>query len=383
MGKRFNFTKPAIAALPPAAKGKRDWYRDEKVRGLYLMVTAAGARSFYGVRWIEEKTEQFKLGVFPDMTVELARQKAETLNYRVAKGENPAAERRELRADPTFGELFDWWLARLAGKRSNSYLQELARQKKGDLADLCKMKATLIKKAHVRKLHEDVGAKSPYMANRLLATIRAVYNKAIAHERIGGTNPAGAIEAFEERERERRLLPGEVGRFLEAVAAEADPDIRDVVLLALYTGARRSQVLGMRWDGIDLAGKTWSVRITKNGHPQVLPLEEQEIEILTRRKARTGGSPWVFPSSGSSGHLVSPTKGWTRIRKAAGMEDLRLHDLRRTLGSFMADAGVPELVIGRTLNHLSPAATKIYTRLAINPVRKGKAAGIEEMLASV
>jgi len=387
----MNFTKVAIAALPPAKPGKRAWYRDEKVRGLYLMVTDKGAKSFYGVRWIagQNKTEQMKLGPFPDLTVEMARKAAEDCNTRIAKGENPAAEKRDLKADPTFGELFDWWLERhVKPRRGDRYLGELQRQRKGHLSKLSNMKASLITRADVRALHERIGTEpqgksgkpSPVMANRLLATIRAVYNKAIDHEKISVANPAEGIEAFHENERERRLLPGEISRFLEAVAVEEDADFRDFVLMALFTGIRRSQVMGMRWADVDIGGRTWTLGTTKNGRPQTVPLGDYEIEILSRRMQSVGHQPWVFPGPGKSGHIEDPRAGWDRIRARAGMPDLRLHDLRRTLGSFMADAGVQENVIGRTLNHLSPGATKIYTRLAIDPVRRGKEAGVRAMM---
>jgi len=383
MATKFNFSKTEIAKLAVPVGRKRDIYQDEKVRGLYLYVTQSGHKAFYCVRRVGPKAEQIRLGAFPDMTVEWARRETEALNARIAKGENPAEARRAKRAEPTFEELFDWWFENhvLARGRAEAYRMELLRQRKTYLKEFLSVKAPDLTRTLVREWHTRLGKTAPYVANRSLATIRAVFNKAIAHERINCANPAVGIEAHQEYERERRLLPGEVGKFLEAVAAEPDPDIRDLVLLALFTGARRSQVMEMRWDALDLEARTWFVRKTKNGNQQILPLEDQEIEILKARHANRGRGPWVFPGQGATGHLINPNKGWDRIRKAAGMEDLRLHDLRRTFGSFMADAGVSLNVIGGALNHLSPSATKIYARLAIDTVRKGKIAGLKEMLS--
>ena len=95
------------------------------------------------------------------------------------------------------------------------------------------------------------------------------------------------------------------------------------------------------------------------------------IDILkTRQKSNTNNSPWVFPGTGSTGHLVETKKPWTRILNKAGIKNLRIHDLRRSLGSWQAATGANLSVIGKTLAHKNISTTAIYARLNIDPIRE-------------
>lgn len=124
----------------------------------------------------------------------------------------------------------------------------------------------------------------------------------------------------------------------------------------------------MRWSDLDLERGLWYIKITKNGTPQTVTLCPEAISILTERKKDTN-SFFVFPGTGQSGHLKGPRKGWKRILKRAGIEDLRIHDLRRSFGSWQAITGASPLIIGKSLNHKNIQSTAIYSRLNIDPVR--------------
>ncbi|WP_341794084.1 MULTISPECIES: tyrosine-type recombinase/integrase [unclassified Rickettsia] len=148
--------------------------------------------------------------------------------------------------------------------------------------------------------------------------------------------------------------------------------MKDYVYISLYTGARKSNVLSMEWQEINLTDKTWHIPAhkSKNGIPHLLPLAGKAIEILSERnKEKNNG--WVFPSprKSKSGHFQEPKKKWQKIVKKAGLEDFRIHDIRRTMGSWMAINGASQYIIGKALNHKSPKSTKIYARLSIDPVR--------------
>ena len=397
MSERIHFTHERLDGLEPAKEGKRAWYRDDKAQGLALMVTDRGAKTFYSVRWHPEKgkTEQLKLGRYPDLTVAKARELAGKTGAAIAEGRDPVGDRRKARKEATFGELFDWWRKRQDGRgRSSSYLKEADRQFKSYLQPLASTRAGLVTRPDVRKLHANVTAKhGPYQANRTLALIRAVYNLATNEEQFEGANPAAGIEPNSEVERERRLMPGEATKFFEALAAEPDQDIRDFTLLALYTGARRSNVAAMAWADLDLdsSSPTWQIAHTKNGLPQTVPLEPEEVEILRQRRANQSepkpgrkraaatSVPWVFPSRSKTGHLVDPKRAFKELLDRAGISDFRIHDLRRSNGSFQADEGVPESIIGKSLNHLSPAATKVYARTTLNPIKIAKRMALDAM----
>jgi integrase len=150
---------------------------------------------------------------------------------------------------------------------------------------------------------------------------------------------------------------------------------------SLFTGARKANVLEMRWEQIDFDLAIWTIPLTKNGESQTLPLPTFVLELLlARHKKRT--SDWVFPGTGSKGHLVEPKRGWNALLKAAEIEGLRKHDLRRTLGSWMAMGNQSLHMIGKVLGHKSPTATQIYSRLAHDPVRQAMEKAQNDMLAA-
>ncbi len=159
-------------------------------------------------------------------------------------------------------------------------------------------------------------------------------------------------------------------RFFEAL--EAEPELlADFFRLALLTGARRSNVQSMAWQNIDLTHGVWSIpgELSKNGTPLVVILSPQAVAILRRRRKSTEGSEFVFPSRGEAGHLVEPKASWKRICQRAGLKDVRIHDLRRSLASWMALGNASLSIVGAALGHRSTATTETYARLASEPVR--------------
>jgi integrase len=380
---RINFTKSAIAALEPLS-GKRRRVYDEKQKGLAVYVSATGSKAFYCVRKVDGKVEEIRIGDAATVTIETARAQAAKIINDIAAGTNPAEQRRRKRAEMTFAQLFAEWVkeAQARGKRSLSndernyrlHLQGIARKKLSD-----------IQRQHVRSLHQRVGESAgTYAANRVLALVRAVFNFGIRELDLPLTNPAAGIKLYHEESRDRRLQPYELPRFFEALAAEENTDIRDYVLLSLLTGARRGNVLSMRWEEIILERGVWRIPSAKAKAAEVIevPLSAAAREVLEDRAKVNGKRGFVFPGPGNAGHLVEPKTGWKRILKRAGLEDLRLHDLRRSLASFQIDAGVSLAVIGKGLGHQSQATTAIYGRLAQEPVRDAMEKGAAAILAA-
>jgi len=149
----------------------------------------------------------------------------------------------------------------------------------------------------------------------------------------------------------------------------------------LLTGARRANVLSMKWQDINFARAEWRIKETKNGTPQTVALSPEAIEVLFNRKP-TEATVFVFPGIGKAGHLIEPKKGWERILERAGIEDLRIHDLRRTLGSWQAKTGASLAIIGKSLNHKNQNTTAIYARLDLDPVRDSVNTATSAMLAA-
>ncbi len=213
----------------------------------------------------------------------------------------------------------------------------------------------------------------------MLALCSIVFNKAVEFGLLDKVNPALGIKKFREQSRDRFLQADELPRFFKALAMETNDNIRDYFILGVLTGARRSNLLAMRWDQINLERREWRIPQTKNGTPHIIPLMEEAVFLLQQRKT-SAANDFVFPGLGRTGHLSEPKKGWKRILAQAGIADLRIHDLRRTLGSWQARTGASLAIIGKSLNHKSPQATSIYARLDLDPVRASVEKATKAML---
>ena len=379
--KRFNFTMGAIKALP--APEKLTFYYDERTRGLAVSVMPSGTKVFYLYKRVEGRPKQIKIGVFPATTVELARAKADEMNAAIAAGQDPAKPVGRSKGEWTFAELGEDWVAYARDKKQKKSWALDAWMLTSYFGAMGHRRLSKLTRTDFRQLHADLTASNgTYAANRAMELARAMFNRAIACEVFPGPNPVLGVEWNKKKDRDRRVLPGEMKAFFDALDAEPSADMRDYVLLSLFTGQRQANVLSMRWDQVDFVGRTWHIPDSKNGDPIWVPLEDVELDLLRRRRDAIGGaSPWVFPTRSRTGHMVEPKNGWRRILKHAGLKDLRLHDLRRTLGSFMADEDVQLSVIGKTLGHRSPASTLIYARFSLRSVRAGKRKAHEAIFA--
>ena len=413
---RINFTKKTIESLPNAVKGKRDHYQDSRVKALRLEVTDKGKKTYKVYRKKGGRPIRYTIGDVADWSIENARTKAEEVNALISKGINPNIEKRKMREEMTFGGLFDMYLERYAKKHKRTWEQDRWEVQK-HLSHWLNRKVSSIDKNEVQRLHTKLGKNSGlYQANRILARISSIYNKAIEWG-WDGTNPAQGIKKFKEKSRDRFLRLGELPFFFEALQEEAYTTACDYILMSLYTGARKSNVLSMRWTEIDFDRAVWRIPETKNGESLTIALSAEALEILKRRQKETNRK-WVFPSDRTDGHLSDPKKAWKRILVNAtikfwythtqlaplvdqamqrskthtnnhqlytaiqnlakekdvelpiGLMDIRLHDLRRTLGSFQAAAGANQYIIGKSLGHKSQQATAIYARLDLDPVRE-------------
>lgn len=380
MGNKINFTKAIIDALPTPEPGKRNIYHDTKISGLQLRVTSV--KTFFINRRIKGGDPQrITLGRYPDMTIEQARRKTLELVHDIAEGKNPADRIREAKKEMTLGDLFEEYMNRCA--TFNKRPDKPQATYRLYLSDWKKKKLSTIKHEEVDRLHKKIGREVGMVtANIVLKLLHVMFNKAINEWRIWkGENPAHGIAKFPEQSRDRFLQSDELPKFFQAVAEEENEIIRDYVLLSLLTGARRSNVLAMRWQDISFERAEWRIDKTKNGTPQTVALSPEAIAILQNRKS-SDNSIFVFPGSGRSGHLMEPKKGWKRILERSGINDLRIHDLRRTLGSWQAKTGASLTIIGKSLNHKNQSTTAIYARLDLDPVRDSVNKATSAMLAA-
>ncbi len=369
MDSKINFTKAAIDGLPIPEHGKRATFHDIKVTGLQLRVTSSGIKSFCVFRRVNGgNPERITLGRFPDMTIEQARRKAAEINSLIMEGKNPAEVKRRRKAESTFAELFTEYLERHAKPRKKTWEEDV--QKYNDYLHkaIGSKKLSMITREDIGHIHSAVTKSGRLIAaNRVLALISSIYGWAISAG-LWNNNPSIGIRRNKEHSRDRFIQSDELPRFFQALSEEPNTTIRDYILISLLTGARRSNVLSMHWQDINFERAEWRIEETKNGTPQTVALSPEVIEILTNRKL-SSSAEFVFPGHGKSGHLQEPKKGWDRILDRAGIQNLRIHDLRRTLGSWQAKTGASLAIIGKSLNHKNQSTTAIYARLDLDPVR--------------
>ncbi|PKY10056.1 hypothetical protein B1757_12305 [Acidithiobacillus marinus] len=384
MAEKMQFTKARIAAVEPVP-GKRITVYDETQKGLCIRVTPAGAKAFYCVRKVEGKVEWVRIGDAAAVTIETARTTTAEIINDIARGTNPAEQKRIKKAEMTFSDLFAEWVKECKAKGKKS-LGNDERNYRLHLQGIAKKKLSEIERTHIRTLHRKVTTGAGiYQANRVLALTRAVFNFGIKTLDIPNlTNPAAGLKMNREESRDRRLHLDEMPKFFEALATEPNRDMRDYFMLSLLTGARRSNVLAMTWAEINLDRRTWTIPGSKAKAKDniVVPLTDAAIDVLKARAEASGAQGWVFPGSGATGHLVEPKKAWKGLLQRAGIEDLRLHDLRRSLASFQIDAGVSLAVIGKGLGHHSQQTTAVYARLAQDPVADAWQKGTDAILVA-
>lgn len=435
---RLNFTKAALNHLPLPIPGQRAVYFDKKTTGLQVRLSASGIKTFSLYRWVKgaRKPERVTLGRFPDMSIEQARSKAAELNAVVAGGENPNDKTRTLRDEITLGALFEDFLQNRRTRRG-VFLSEKTKTDYRKWFDLYvkkwdKKKPSQLADRQIADLHTKVGRVHPTTANRVLAVLQGVFSHAIARKLYKGVNPTKGITKFPETARDRFLQSDELPYFFKALANEPNETVRDYFLISLLAGSRRSNALAMRWTDVNLERAEWTIGCTKNGTPYTVTLPAEAVEILRVRKP-AAPLEFVFPGPGKTGHLVEPKAAWKRVLlraevyrlmaavsevgnteapafegttglmetvqlqlehyreqarrmgldpSAAAIKNLRIHDLRRTLGSWQAKTGASLSIIGRSLNHKSTSTTAIYARLDLDPVRESVQRATSAMFAA-
>lgn len=426
----IHFTKRALERLPiphnpdPSKGSRYDTYYDTTEKKLCLIITSSGTRTFYLLSRIDGRTERIRLGSFPAMSVENAQKAARIKKSEIDMGINPNKKKQELKAETTLGEFFKRYMDEYSRKHKKSWVYD-EREIPQRMGDWFSRKLSQITKQDIQRRMAQISESSgPIAANHFLQRIRAMYNKAKEWGWVGD-NPALGIKQNKKIARDRFLQPNELACIHAALDEEANTTATDYIRMSLLTGARKSNVLAMRWEEIDMDRAEWRIPETKNGEPLTVPLTKIALDILTKRMTLSK-SPWVF-SDGKNGakHFADPKKPWNRVLMAAtikywlndirlgewvaeilksqpitatiaesfkaiklaaekqnislpiGVMDVHLHDLRRTLGSYQAISGANSYVIGKTLGHKSQQSTAIYARLNLDPVRESMEAAHE------
>jgi integrase len=248
--------------------------------------------------------------------------------------------RVRLRLIPTFGK------------------KPLTRITKRDISDL-----------HLR-LRDEISAVS---ANRYLAQMSGIFTRAIdtGHAK---ENPARGIPKFRENGPRKRVLASEE---LSRFGAELNKEVEagnlsaKAIYLLLVTGLRKMEVLSLRWEHVDLDNQTAYLPQTKSGKPRHVFLNSAAVTLLRDMREKRGNSPFVFPSGSKTGHMHEVRRTLSAVMRQAKIENLRLHDLRRSYASLLVNSGVDIFTIRDLLGHADVRTTQqAYAHLGSSTLRK-------------
>jgi integrase len=387
------------------ATTKRQHIYDDASRGFGVRVEAAalgGRMNYFWRAKVDGQVFYKSLGECGITPLKQARENArryagQALDWKVGgylPEQNPFRKKKPAKATaaakvPTFAELRDAYC--LQHVREHANRPDLAERR---VLDLCKYlkdwNSRAIDSIGVADVLAVKNAQGQHRvtANRVVEFLRALYNWSA--KSVDGkinfwpvaANPAKDVSRYKEVPRERFIRPSELGKFNEALKDEPDRDLRDFIVISLGTGARRNNVLSMRWEDLTWESQSWHIPLAKNGEGYDVALLDVVMKVLERRRAEIAEStPFVFPADSSTGHRVDVKKRWQVFRVRAGVPDLKIHDLRRTTGSMIAMAGQGLPAVAEALGHRSLASTKIYARFDEQKVREAREAGQKKMVS--
>lgn len=407
----MKLTKTQIDAAKHEGKGNTRFVLwDDNPKGLGLRVYPSGRKAFVVLYRDKGGADRLtRIGDYGTWTLDQARDKARELLRIADSGADALAVRRAAKGAPTFADLIDAYKQRhVPTKKSGAedvrrITKHLEGWKPRKLESITRedVRALVAKvetsprergakgatKANRPKAPARAGAK-PYEANRLLALLSKMFALAELWELVppGHPNPCKGIPKAREHKRERWVEPTELPALAKAIDAEPDPYARACLWLYLLTGCRKSELLNAKWADVNKARAVLRLPDTKAGRPHEVPLVPPALAIFDTLP-RQDGNPYVFPGrkagdadSPEPTHLESIRGPWDRARTAAGVADVRLHDLRRTVGSWLATAGNSLHLIGKILNHSNASTTQVYARLGKDTARAAMEAYATDLL---
>lgn len=360
-------TKRRVDAAKP---GETIW--DGEIKGLGLRVWASGARS-YILKYRRGGVQRWHtIGIHGDgWTPEKARTEALRLKREISEGKDPALEAKAERDAESFDAFADRYLAEYAKahKKTSTVGEETRALRNHIRPALGRYRVKDILRADISRFHAGMKA-TPYAANRYLALLSHMFN--VAEDwglRPENSNPCRRVKKYKETARERFLSPEELARMGAALAdAEAKGEsiyVTAAIRLLLLTGARLQEILALRWEYADLQARVLRLPDSKSG-AKTIALPAPAIEILATLP-RQEGNPHVICGAKAGACLVNLQKPWRRIRKEAGLDDVRMHDLRHSFASVAVAGGMSLPLIGSLLGHTQPRTTARYAHLANDP----------------
>lgn len=371
----------ALTAACEEGRKKTDWY-DEAVTGFVLECRSTGGKTFY-LRYDQDgRQRQVKLAAFGDAPFAQIKRKAEKLRSEVTLGGDPAAAKAAARAVPLYSELAAMHMAD-AELHQRSFSTTRGYMEKHVVPRWGRVRLTDIDTRAVA--HWLASKRDEGLAPATVLKIKMIFSRSFelgARWGVAGCerNPVRAVQSKPvDNARERYVTAEEAARLIEAAGASRNPQLAAVVGLLLLTGMRVSELLSARWADVDLDRRSLFVPTSKTGRSRHVPLAQAAVDVVERMPRGV----FLFPSPADPAKPLGSIKhGFQTARAAAGLPDLRIHDLRHSAASFMVNSGVDLFAVGKVLGHASYQSTQRYSHLANDTLLAAVEAGAAKQAAS-
>lgn len=367
MSKQLLTNTVVQAATCPTTKQKQDYF-DTKISGLLLKVLQSGRKTYY-LRYRNNRGKQAELKLADASILKLsdAREMAQKYLAQIAMGEDPSKTKAELKQVPTFAVFMaERYMPFVKGYKKSwdsddSYLRNHL------LPAFGKKYLDEITKRDVIAFHHGMKVRNyaEGTANRCLIMLRYAMNLALRWEIPGITiNPTKDIALFEDHagKKERFLSPDESRILFDAVRRSDNVMLQYIIPMLLLTGARKREVLDAKWEDFDLPRKQWRIPETKLGRPRHVPLSDGVLKLLA--SIPHTDCPWVFANPKTQKPYVSIFYSWDTARRRAGLQDVRIHDLRHSFASFLVNSGRTLYEVQKILGHTQVKTTQRYAHLS-------------------
>ena len=370
-------TERTVRDAKPTDKTRFIWC--STVKGFALRITASGALAYILNYRVDGRERRVTIGRPAEMSLKDARLFAsETLTQIRQNGTDPLTERQARREAPTVAEgvarFFDEFAPRrmVDGRLAERTVRDYRKQcKQTVLPALGNMKIAAVKRADIERA---IAPRAPVQRNRSLAFLSRLFNLLEEWEwREAYSNPCRRIEKAREEPRDRTLAPGELAALAAALEhySTKHPASVAAIRLAALTGLRIGEILAMEWIHVDFETGRLDMLRTKTGR-RSHDLPAPALELLASLP-RVNGCPYVFTGKGlvpTAYHTVRMT--FRAVCDKAGLSDVRIHDLRRTVMTNAAAAGVGTHVLRDLLGHKTTAMADRYIRNIGDPVREAR-----------
>jgi integrase len=358
-------------------------YWDEVTECFGIRVYPSGRRTYFCSYRINRRKRLAKLGRVDVITLDQARTKAKVYLGQVANGVDPQLSLDALKAALTVSELCAAYIEGHAKPKKLSWRNDESTLRRAVIPTFGSWLAPNLTTAEMTTLHVQIGVKHPYAANDLLDIVRKMYNWAKNPAKLIAKdveNPAVGIQRFPERKRRRFLTTVEMPRFIAALEAEDSEYARHGIWMLLLTGLRMRELLRAKWENVDWEIGTLFIGLTKNGEPLLAPLTDAALQRL-KCIPRISGNPYIVCGQNPADHFKNLGPVLRRIMRRAGIGNLRVHDLRRTVGSWLAQGGTSLHLIGDVLNQKDPSTTAGYAYFQIQDRRQALTGHSDKVLS--